>query len=107
MTTTPAPSRSLTSPSRVAGAVAQLAALGIIGPAVFTILFTMLGLGLGLLPVFGIGLLFLVALVYVIFGLAWLEAARVDGLYAFGLPPPHLRSSGRPRVGRAPRTAAA
>src|SRR4051794_30476453 len=96
MTTTSAPSRRLATPSRVAGAVAQLAALGILGPAVFTVLFTMLGLGLGLLPVFGIGLLFLVALVYVIFGVAWIEAARVDGLYDFRLPARHLRSSGRP-----------
>lgn len=96
-TTAPAPS--IASPPRVAGAVAQLAALGVLGPAIFTILFTMLGLGLGLLPVLGVGILFLVALVYVIFGLAWAEAARVDGLYDFRLQPRRLRSSGRPGFG--------
>jgi signal transduction histidine kinase len=96
---TSAPARSIASPPRVAGAVAQLAALGIIGPAVFTLVFTLLGLGIGLLAVLGIGILFLIALVYVLFGLAWLEAARVDGLYDFGLPARHLRSSGRPGFG--------
>jgi signal transduction histidine kinase len=96
---TTSPPRSLASPPRVAGAVAQLAALGVLGPAVFTVLFTLLGVGLGLLAVFGIGILFLVALVYVIFGVAWVEAARVDGLYDFGLPARRLRSSGRPGFG--------
>jgi len=87
------------SPPRVAGAVAQLAALGVVGPAIFSLLFGLLGLGIGLLPVLGIGLLFLVAFVYAIFGLGWFEAARVDGLYDFGLPPRRLRSSGRPGFG--------
>lgn len=96
---TSTPTRPVASPPRVAGAIAQLAALGIVGPAIFTVLFTLLGVGLGLIPVLGIGLLFLVALVYVIFGLAWLEAARVDGLYDFGLPARRLRSSGRPGFG--------
>ena len=90
--TTHAPGPGIASPPRIAGAIAQLAALGVLGPAVFTLLFSMLGLGLGLLPVFGIGLLFLVALVYVIFGVSWVEAARVDGLYDFGLAPRRLRS---------------
>ena len=97
--TSHAPAPPIASPARIAGAIAQLAALGVLGPAVFTLLFSMLGLGLGLLPVFGIGLLFLAALVYVIFGVSWVEAARVDGLYDFGLPPRRLRSSGRPGFG--------
>jgi signal transduction histidine kinase len=102
--TSHAPAPVIASPARIAGAIAQLAALGILGPAVFTLLFSMLGLGLGLLPVFGIGLLFLVALVYVIFGVSWIEAARVDGLYDFGLAPRRLRSSGRPGFGGFMRT---
>jgi signal transduction histidine kinase len=81
------------------GAAAHLAALGVLGPAVFTVLFTFLGVGLGLLPVLGIGLLFLVALVYVLFAVAWLEAARVDGLYDFGLPTRRLRPQPRPGFG--------
>ena len=46
------------------GAVLQLAALGVVGPIVFTILITLLSLGLGLLPVLGIGILFLIAFDY-------------------------------------------
>ncbi|MFH8251353.1 sensor histidine kinase [Microbacterium sp. B2969] len=101
---TPAPAPSIASPPRVAGAVAQLAALGILGPAVFTVLFTLLGLGLGLLPVLLIGVVFLLALLYALFAVAWVEAARVDGLYDFGLPPRRLRTSGRPGFGGFMRT---
>ncbi|MCC2031679.1 sensor histidine kinase [Microbacterium allomyrinae] len=100
MTSDTSPSApSTASPLRVAGAIAQLAALGVVGPAIFSLLFGLLGLGIGLLPVLGIGLLFLVAFVYAIFALGWLEAARVDGLYAFGLAPHRVRSSGRPGFG--------
>ncbi|MGK3954151.1 histidine kinase [Microbacterium sp. I2] len=95
----PVTSPSTATPARVAGAIAQLAALGVVGPVIFTVLATMLALGIGLLAVLGIGLLFLVALAYLIFALGWLEAARVDGLYEFGLPPRRLRVSGRPGFG--------
>ena len=95
----PPRTRSVTSPLRVAGASAHLAALGVLGPFAFTLIFTFLGLGLGLLPVLGIGLLFLVALVDVLFAFAWVEAARVDGLYGFGLPPRRLRPRERPGFG--------
>jgi signal transduction histidine kinase len=81
------------------GAAAHLAALGVLGPAAFGLLFTFLGIGLGLLPVLGIGLLFLVALVYILFAVAWVEAARVDGLYDFGLPARRLRPRPRPGFG--------
>jgi signal transduction histidine kinase len=89
----------VTSPLRVMGAAAHLAALGVLGPAAFGLLFTFLGIGLGLLPVLGIGLLFLVALVYILFAVAWVEAARVDGLYDFGLPARRLRPRPRPGFG--------
>lgn len=92
----PPPAPTIASPARVAGAIAQLAALGIVGPVVFVVLFTMLGVGLGLIPALLIGVLVLVALVYVLYGVGWLEDARVDGLYDLGLPPRRLRSSGRP-----------
>ena len=97
------PSR-ISSPRLVAGAILQLAAVGVIGPVVFAILFTLLGLGLGLLPVFLIGVVFLVVLAYALFATSWLEAARVDGLYGFGLPPRRLRTSGRPGFGGLLRT---
>ena len=83
---TPTSPRPTASPLRVAGAIAQLAALGVIGPAIFAMLFTLLGVGVGLVPVFGIGLLFLVGFVYAIYALGWFETARVDGLYDLGLP---------------------
>lgn len=100
MTSSDSPSvRPVTRPAQVAGAIAQLAALGVVGAAAFSLLFTLLGLGVGLLFVVGIGLLVLVALVYVLFALGWLETQRVDGLYRFGLPPLRPRSSGRPGFG--------
>jgi signal transduction histidine kinase len=86
----------IASPGRLAGAAAQLAAWGVVGPLVFGTLFTLLGLGLGLALVFGIGLVFLFILVYALFAVSWLETARVDGLYAFGLPARRLRTSGQP-----------
>jgi len=89
----------VTRPLQVTGAAAHLAALGVIGPGIAGMLFAFLGLGLGLLPIIGIGLLFLLALVYILFGLSWLETARVDGLYGFGLTPRRLRTSGRPGFG--------
>ena len=84
-------------PLILAGAAAQLAALGVIGPVAFTILVTLLSVGVGLLPVLGIGLVFLFGFVYALFGLGWLETARVDGLYSLGLP--GLRPRARTRAG--------
>lgn len=88
-----------TSPARVAGAVVHLAALGSVGPVLFTIVLVLFALGLGLLPLLGIGLLFLLAFVYALFALGWLETARIDGLYGFGLTLPRPRRSGRPGFG--------
>ncbi|WP_435527854.1 histidine kinase [Microbacterium aurantiacum] len=83
-------------PLRVTGAALQLAALGVVGPMVFTILGVLLGVGIGLVPVIGIGLLLLLGFVYGLFALAFLEYARVDGLYDLSLPPVRPRTSGRP-----------
>lgn len=89
----------VTRPAQVAGSVAQLAALGVVGPILLTIVLSMLGLGVALLFVLGIGLLVLIALVYVLYALGWLETQRVDGLYGFGLTAPRPRSSGRTGFG--------
>ncbi|KAM9861960.1 sensor histidine kinase [Leucobacter sp. BZR 635] len=64
----------------------HLVALGLFGSFVFALVAVLFGVGLGLTLVFGIGLLFLVALVYVLFGVAWFETARVSGLYGLGVP---------------------
>jgi signal transduction histidine kinase len=96
----PAPSRAaLLSPWPLAGSVAQLAALGIVGPLAFTVLITLLATGLGLVFALGIGLVLLVVFVYALFALAWLEVARVEGLYGLGLPAPRLRPRMRPGFG--------
>lgn len=78
------------------GAIAQLAAMGLAGTAIFSVLLLLLSLGVGLLPALGIGALFLVAFVYATWATAWLEYARVDGLYGYGLPALTARRSGRP-----------
>ena len=95
---------SVVRPRVILGAILQLAAIGVIGPAVFSVLFSLLGTSLSLIPVLLIGVLLLVGLVYVLFGLGWLEAARIDGLYGFGLPPRRVRTSGRPGFGGAVRS---
>jgi len=86
-------------PSRVAGAITHLAVLGVVGAGIFGMLFTLLALGVGLLLVFGIGALFLLALVYALYALGWLETARIEGLYGFGLPSRRPIRSGRPGFG--------
>ncbi len=78
------------------GALAQIAAMGLVGSVMFMIVAVFLSLGIGLLPVLGIGVVFLIAFLYLLFAGAWVEYERVDGLYGFGLPPLRHRSSGRP-----------
>ncbi|KAM9864294.1 hypothetical protein ACIFOC_02847 [Leucobacter aridicollis] len=73
-------------PFRIALTMLHLAALGLLGWGLFVAVFALLGLGLGLTLVFGLGLVFLIALVYVLFGAAWFETERVDGLYRLGIP---------------------
>ena len=94
----------LHSPLHVAGAALQLAAVGIVWPALFTVLIVLLSVGVGLIPVLGIGLVLRVAFEYALFAFSWLEAARVDGLYGLGLPPRRPRLSGRPGFGGLLRT---
>lgn len=65
----------------------HLIALGLIGTSVMAVLFTRLGLGIGLLLVAGLWVLFLIALVYVLFGVSWLEIERVRSLYDLPVSP--------------------
>lgn len=81
------------------GALAQLAAVGVVGSVVFGLLVTLLGTGVGLLPALGVGAVLLVAFVYALWATAWLEYERVEGLYAYGLPALALRRSGLPGFG--------
>lgn len=99
MTTATAPSSPPPRSLRVLhslGALAQLAAVGIVGVGVFTVLITLVSTGIALALVFGVGIPLLLAFIYGLWATAWVEYARVDGLYDLGLPPLPLRRSGRP-----------
>ncbi|HJA04283.1 MAG: histidine kinase [Candidatus Microbacterium stercoravium] len=97
MTSIPAPPPRVHTPLRMLGAIAHLVFLGLYGVAVFTVLSALLATGLGLLVVLGIGALFLLGFVYLLFGVAYLETARIEGLYQFGLP--MLRARRSPKRG--------
>lgn len=86
-------------PLRLFLTVVHLAALGVIGSAVLSVLGSLLGAGLGTILILGIGAVILVGLVYALFGVAWFEVARVDGLYGFGLAPLRWRRQERPGFG--------
>ena len=89
----------IASPGRISLSALHLVALGIVGPIVFTILITLLSVGLGLALVAGVGLIFLLAFVYALFAIGWLETARVDGIYGFGLPARRVRRSAKSGLG--------
>lgn len=93
------PARRRFADHRVFATIAHLAALGVVGPAVFGGLLTLLIGGLALLPALGFGALLLLGLVYALFGVAWVEYARVDGLSRLGLPPLPPRPRARPGFG--------
>lgn len=83
-TSPPAPAESRV-PLRVFLTVLELAALGVIGSGVAGVLGGLAGISFGLLFV-GVGVVFLVGLIYALFGVAWFEIARLNGLYRFSLP---------------------
>jgi len=81
------------------GAIAQLAAVGVVGSILFTVLVTFLSVGASLLLVLGIGILFLVAFLYILWATSWLEYERVEGLYGYGLAALRPRRSGQTGFG--------
>lgn len=92
--TSPLPQRvPIARPRTLAGAVAHLFALGWVGPLVLGTMFGLLAGSVPLLVVFGVGLLGIVAFAYLLFGLSWLETARIGGLYDVDLPARRLRRS--------------
>ena len=86
-------------PIRLFLTILELAALGVVGVAVFTVLTTLLSVGLGLVFAAGIGLVVLVGLVYALYGIGWFEVARVDALYRLGIPPLQRRPRRQPGFG--------
>ncbi|MEQ6897851.1 sensor histidine kinase [Microbacterium sp. KR10-403] len=83
-------------PARVLGAIAQLAAVAVAWTGAFIVLSTLFAAGVPLVFAAGIGLVLLLGFVYGLYALGWLETARVDGLYGFGIAPLPPRTSGRP-----------
>lgn len=83
-------------PLRIVLTLLELAALGVVGTLIGGLLSGYAGVSFGLLFV-GVGIVFLVGLVYALFGLGWFEIARVNGLYGFDLP--ELRWRPRDRSG--------
>jgi len=83
-------------PLRILLTILELAGLGVIGAGIFGALTALFGAGLGLLFVFGIGLIVLVGLVYALFGLGWFEVARIDALYRVDIAPLRRRTSEHP-----------
>jgi signal transduction histidine kinase len=95
-TTTTATTPRLFTPSRILGAIAQLALVGVLWAVTFGLIIGLFATGIGLLFALGVGILLLLAVVYALYGFAWIETARVDGLYGFGITPLRPRTSGRP-----------
>ncbi|OSP08207.1 sensor histidine kinase [Microbacterium sp. LEMMJ01] len=86
-------------PLRIPLTILHLAGVGVIGGGIFGMLGGLLGTGLGLLFVFGVGIVVLVGLVYALFGVGWFEIARVAGLYRVPNTPLRLQPRDRPGFG--------
>ncbi|WP_105566284.1 sensor histidine kinase [Microbacterium halophytorum] len=92
---TAARARSIAGPLTALQVICHLALLAGYGLAVFITLGTLLGTGLGL-ALIAVGLPLLLGFVYLLYGAAFLETARVEGLYRFGLPTLLPRRSQKP-----------
>lgn len=70
--------------------------LGTFGFAVMITAVVLIPTSIGLIPAAGVGLLLLVGVVYLMYGIAWFETARVSGLYALDIAPPAFAPSRTP-----------
>lgn len=82
----PAPGSLARPPLRIILTILHLGAIGTLGWIIVSAIFGLLGVGLGTIIILGIGAIFLVGLVYMLFGVAWFEFERVSGLYDLNLP---------------------
>ncbi|MFK0402796.1 histidine kinase [Microbacterium sp. NPDC090225] len=98
-TATPPQATAVKPPLRIPLTILHLAGVGVIGGIINATLIGILGTGLGLLFAFGIGVVFLVGLVYALFGVGWFEVARVGALYRVPISPLRLRPRERPGFG--------
>ena len=79
--------------------VPHLAMLGVFGLVFSIVLVTMIATGVPLVLLAGFGLLVLVAVVYMLFGVGWFELERARGLYGLDVAPLRLRSRVQPGFG--------
>ena len=86
-------------PLRILLTILHLAALGLFGWFVVSILLALLSVGLGTAIILGIGLVFLIGLVYSLYGVAWFETERVSGLYQLPVPSLQLVRQDAPGFG--------
>ena len=78
------------SPTRFFLTLLQMSALGVIGWGALATVITLTALGFSLLLLAGIGIFFLIALVYVLYGLGAFETIRVASLYDLQVQPLRL-----------------
>lgn len=83
---------------------AHLAALGVLGPVVLSVLVTFAGLSAGLLLVVGVGLLFFPVVALLMWAIAWFEESRVASLYRLQIPGRPMPRSQRTDWLRVPHT---
>ena len=82
----------------------HLAVLGSFGTIGLSLLIAWLALGIGLVPLLGIGLLFLAALLATLFAVARAEILRISGLYGIDAVPLHWPARRGPGFGESLRT---
>lgn len=83
-------------PLRIPLTMLHLAAVGVFGWIIISVLASALVIGVSLILLAGIGLVILVGVVYALFGVAWAETARIDVLYRLGTPPLQIRKRETP-----------
>ena len=83
-------------PRRLGLTLLHLAVLGTVGWGIVGLLAGLIGLGVGLLFVFGIGAIVLLGVFYALFGIAWFETERVASLYDIPAHPLAWRSHPQP-----------
>lgn len=84
---------------RILLTVPHLMALGALGTIAATVCFSLFTAGVASLFAFGVGLVVLVGLVYVLFAIGWFELERVRGLYKLRVASLRLRERTRPGFG--------
>lgn len=86
-------------PLRILMTTLHLSLLGVFGWAVLSVMLTLFGVGFGTVVIAGVGLVLLIGLAYTLFGVAWFETERVNGLYRLGIPPLELVPAQKPGFG--------